>query len=338
MMNAEENERKNEPQLEKQGTGSKITIFSLISTLGGFVLAIIAVLLIPSLSLWTVIVVALIVAIIIFAPLYLFGKRKFLVEPYKTAHSSFSHLTTWFVALELVLLGILTYLAWQQQHHYKTLDDLYKLSERIYSTVQPPRKVCLIRFDNARGAIFNSWDHQPQQTRHIYAFGDPQKLLWLIDQESAGHFAYKVDNNVKSNSPKASSGGYIVFYENPCDRLAFREISFASRATGATGPPDVGIRLAVDDPKASGDRERVTYELPSLKEYYKGKQRLDETWQTFTVDIGDFQQTRFESPFPPGIDANSINKIVFFVNDDIGKSCPESTLWFRDIKFSSDKP
>lgn len=183
-------------------------------------------------------------------------------------------------------------------------------------------------------ALFNSWDDQPSQSRYIYAFGSPTLLMWLIDDEGAGRFSYVVDRSVTHGDRGISSGGYLTFYDAPCDRLSHKRFTFSCKASDFDGTPDIGIRLCVDEPTAIGRRrERVAYEISSLAKLLDGRQRLSRSWQHFEVDIGEFRQVRVDLPLPEEIDANTINKVVFFIDPVIAKKCNKATLWFRDIEF-----
>lgn len=241
--------------------------------------------------------------------------RKSLPSLYLWLYRRLDHMQPWFVFL-ILIIGIF-----------------------IYQNIKPSTQITHIPFNRGNGAIFNSWQHQSHQNKHVIAFGNkkPLDLMWVIDEYGTAHFSYETDLMVLPNDSLASSGGYLTFYRKPCDRLLYREISFDCRATNVIGMADVGIRLAVDNPNATGDRERVTYEIPSLKSYYNGKRSVDGNWQNFSIGIGDFTQTRVETPLPQGVDENTINKVVFFVNLNIIKNCPKATLWFRDITFKSEQ-
>jgi|ERR1700686_1041760 len=244
--------------------------------------------------------------------------RVLFIRPYEWLHNWLNHFVPWFVVLGLIL------------------------SLAIYLAVQPSQKVITIPLMRGNGAIYDSWDYQPQLNHYISASGEPNNQMWVIDQEGVAKFSYRINSDVQQNDPNASSGGYMSFYATPCDRLTYREVSFDSKATAISGQTtnsqfDVGVRLVVDDPNSTGsNREIVIYEVPSLKAYYRGQRQLDNNWQTFTLDLNNFtQKVVGRLPPPPGVDGNSINKIVFFISNDIVKNSPEGTLWFRDIKFKS---
>jgi hypothetical protein len=206
------------------------------------------------------------------------------------------------------------------------------LSMVILRLVLPPSPPLHLPFDAGKGALFNSTDSHPELKQHIWVWGEsPGVLMWVIDSQRAAHFGY---NSIPAQrDTNASSGGYFTFYGKPCDRKAFHQITFKCRALSPCAIPDVGIRLAVDNPSATGDRELVTYEVPSLSRYYEGKKRINGHWQSFTVDLGDFTQTRLLLPIPQGLDEDTINKIVFFVSDAIVRTCAQGELWFRDVTF-----
>jgi hypothetical protein len=172
--------------------------------------------------------------------------------------------------------------------------------------------------------VFKSQDHQAAHGNYLSV-----DSLWTItDDGRTGGFSYRT-NPTEKPSQLASVGGYMTFYTEACDRLAFESLRIRCKATDANGVVDVGIRLAVDDPKASGDRELATYEVKSLRAYGQ----IDTTWRTFEIPLGAFEPRRNEPPYPRGLDANTINKLVFYVDARIATSCPQATLWFRDICF-----
>jgi len=195
--------------------------------------------------------------------------------------------------------------------------------------ILPSKKAVLIGFDPGKCAVFNSWQHQPTHSKFLVAFGVTEPLAWgFADNGSIGVFQYRTDPLIQP-APGPSSGGYITFYNDKCDRLQFRKLFFRCKATEVTGIPDVGIRLAVDNPRLSQDREMSAYEIESLRNYGT----VDGSWHSFEVPLSDFKQVRNEPPFPPGLDENTINKIVFFVDSRIGQRAAKATLWFSDIKF-----
>ena len=49
--------------------------------------------------------------------------------------------------------------------------------------------------------------------------------------------------------------------------------------------------------------------------------------------MGDFHQVRYEPPFPTGVDENTINKIVFFVDNKTAEQCRPGSFHFSDIWF-----
>jgi hypothetical protein len=191
--------------------------------------------------------------------------------------------------------------------------------------VLPFRTPRHILFDAAKCGLFNSQDHQTQHTKFLHTDG----VMWtIVDDGRTGGFSYHTDPGERA-SELTSSGGYITFYAEACDRLAFESLRFRCKASSAQGPVNVGIRLAVDDPKEAGDREKVTYVIRSLRAYGQ----IDGTWRTFELPLGAFEPNRYEPPFPRGLDSNTINKLVFYVDAEIATSCPQATLWFRDICF-----
>jgi hypothetical protein len=186
-----------------------------------------------------------------------------------------------------------------------------------------------LRFDRAKGAVYNSWgDSKAQHTRHIVAWGTEKGFLdWPItDGGLTACFHYQSDPNVP-DTKEASSGGYLTFYDAPCDRLRYRMLHLQCRATDVEGQADMGIRLVVDDPRLAGNRELVVYELPSLRSFAT----IDGTWRNIRIPISEFQQRHYRPPLPSGLDANTINKIVFFVDNPIVGVCRQGTLWISEI-------
>ncbi|MGD0920692.1 MAG: serine/threonine-protein kinase [Terriglobia bacterium] len=206
-------------------------------------------------------------------------------------------------------------------------------SSAVVSPTKPPVHVA---FDAQGGAIFNSLAQNPKLKSALTAWGTkPGDLMWTVSERGEASFSYGARLSVLANYSEASSGGFMTFYRTPCDRMAYRTIKFACRATGTTpgGKPDFGVRLAADDPQATGEKERVMYVIPSVHQYHQGKRAIDDDWQEFSIGLQDFKQTPLLAPLPEGLNKNAINKIVFFVTYENVKNCPQGTLWFRDLTF-----
>jgi len=206
-------------------------------------------------------------------------------------------------------------------------------SSAVVSPTKPPVHVA---FDAQGGAIFNSLAQNPKLKSALTAWGTkPGDLMWTVSERGEASFSYGARLSVLANYSEASSGGFMTFYRTPCDRMAYRTIKFACRATGTTGggKPDFGIRLAADDPQATGEKERVTYVIPSVHQYLQGKRAIGDDWQEFSIALQDFKPTPLPAPLPQGFNQNAINKIVFFVTYEHVKNCPQGTLWFRDLTF-----
>ena len=201
---------------------------------------------------------------------------------------------------------------------------------------QPTKLPVRVELYVGSGAIFNLLASQPRLENALKAWGkQPGDLMWALEEDGELHFSYKSDLNLLAKTTAAVSGGYLTFYHTPCDRLAYRQVRFACKVTG-TKPgsrPNFRVRLAVDDPNAIGERERVAYEAPSVSEYYKGTRTLGATWQEIAIELKDYKQLPLGAPLPVDFDRNTINKIVFFVNKEDVASCPEGTLSFREVAF-----
>ena len=190
-------------------------------------------------------------------------------------------------------------------------------------------------FYKETGAIFNPSASRSVPREALEAWGEkPGDLMWGISGSGESYFSYKSDLNLLAKAPEAVSGGYMTFYDRPCNRHDYRQLKFECKVTDAKGSsPDFGIILALDDPHAAGERERVTYELSSLAQYNKGAVTIDSTWREFSIDLDAFKRMPLIAPPPPGLDSNAVNKIVLVVGYQNLKSCPQGTLWFRNVMF-----
>jgi hypothetical protein len=224
----------------------------------------------------------------------------------KALHAGLAKATPWVVLVSLILTGCILLTVWHS------------------------RVTTSIVLRDAPGAIFNSFDHAPSHTHFLLAFGESKKSMeWRLDPaKSMASFSYEANNSIRPSGPE-SCGGYFIFYETPCDKLRYHTISFQCQATDFTGRPDVGVRVVVDDPRAVGDRELVAYDYPSLFVDHP----INPTWTEFKLHLSDFHQTTMRPPFPNGLDANQLNKVVFFINTTIASNCPSATLSFRDVAF-----
>jgi hypothetical protein len=199
----------------------------------------------------------------------------------------------------------------------------------------PPITVSMSNIQSA-GGLFNSWTDLEAREGYVHAFtsGD-QGDTWLVDQstESVG-FSFVVHTDQRRRQLE-SSGGYIRFYDQPVSRLIYRYLSFSSRVSDPVGIPDLGVRLVNDDPHSqSRDKEVVTYEIPSLRSV--GKPLLNQSWQRYELYLWQFVPVPPRAPVPNSVDRNLINKIVFFISSDMGDKFSKGTLWFRDIRLTSE--
>jgi len=244
------------------------------------------------------------------------ARRWFLL---KRVHFIFGTLAPWLIVFVLFLSIITVTLVWL----------LGANPPHVLLKNQP------VPFDSARGEIFNSWqDPQSGHSKRIQAWGMKQEpFSWEIaDNGLEGSFAYALDPAMRI-SEGASSGGYMTFYSDPVDRRTYRRVAFFSRtaATCQKGGGDLGLRLVVDDPRDS--TEHFTYEIDSIS---NSKGTIDVNWKRFEIYLSEFQRmprTHSRAPLPPSVDENTINKIVFFVDNGIAAKCPENTILIRDINF-----
>ncbi|MBZ5565410.1 MAG: serine/threonine protein kinase [Acidobacteriia bacterium] len=200
----------------------------------------------------------------------------------------------------------------------------------------PSKAPIHVTFDVDNGAIFSSLAQNPKLKNALMAWGPkPGDIVWNIDAQGEASFSYGALLSDLKDHPEASSGGFMTFYGTPCDRLAYHAIKFSCRATGTApgGKPDFGVRLAADDPQAAGEKERVTYAIPSVQQYLQGKRAIDADWQQVSIALQDIKGGEVVGPIRQGFNKNAINKIVFFVTYENVKNCPQGTLSFRDLTF-----
>jgi hypothetical protein len=206
--------------------------------------------------------------------------------------------------------------------------EIKKLLEPKPPSATPKKQVM---FSLARSGVFNSWEDQLSgHTKHIKASGALQEpWYWdIADSGRQGSFSYIIDpEHVESQN--ATSGGFLAFYDMPGDRRLYQKIVFFCQYAGSCGKADFGIRLTVDDPRSG--TENFRYELRSL---VQAKGRIEHKWNRFEIYISEFERrkgTQVNLPLPPNLDENTINKIVFFIDNDIGRQCPKNTIRIRDI-------
>ena len=186
------------------------------------------------------------------------------------------------------------------------------------------------------GGIFNSANSVPAHKNAVLAWGaKPGDPTWVINGNTEVHFSYKSNPEVYAKYPEASSGGFFTFYEQPTDRTVYGYLRLSCKVTDAAPDaiPDFGMRIALDDPKATGEREKVVYELPSVAEYFQGKRKIDSNWQDLSIPVDAFRQQPLVAPVPAGLNPNAVNKVVFYLAPKTVQNCPQGTLWFRDLTF-----
>jgi hypothetical protein len=236
-------------------------------------------------------------SVVLLSACLLFLIWDWLRPPAGIAHAVLVSANPWLVFVVLIQTAVILILVWPVSHTSSLI------------------------FDDGTSAVYNSYLHERKHSRFLQAVGADKSMAWNIsDKGRTGYFSYHTNAN-ESPDAISSSGGYISFYRNPCDRLTYRSIRFRCKAEKAVGIADMGVRLVVDDPKgAAGSRELIVYKIDSLTKYGK----LSEKWATFDIPIGDFTQEEYRPPFPRGLDENTINKVVFFITHEMAAKCPSA--------------
>jgi predicted Ser/Thr protein kinase len=187
------------------------------------------------------------------------------------------------------------------------------------------------------GGIFNSANAVATHKNAILAWGTkPGDPNWVVSGNTEIHFSYKANPEVYAAYPEATAGGFFLFYEQLADRTQYAQLRFSARVTDAPpgARPDFGMRIALDDPKAKGEREKIVYELPSVMDYFQGNRTIRNEWQEFSIDIAAFKQLPLVAPPPAGLNPEAVNKVVFYLTQKSVQNCPQGTLWFRDLTFA----
>jgi hypothetical protein len=161
---------------------------------------------------------------------------------------------------------------------------------RLRDDLTPRSTSKAIRF-GGNAFLFNSWDHQTAATRQrqkaafIDVWGSEKgNMDWVVsDNGRIGAFHFSVNESIPTDR-SASAGGYIIFYDDPRDRLRTQAIRFRCKTNDANDPADIGIRLVVDNPRSEGDRELATYQFSSVASL----QPITSEWQTFQIDVAKF--------------------------------------------------
>lgn len=225
--------------------------------------------------------------------------------------------------------------------------------------VKPIKDKVEVDFDNTYSELYSSC----QNKAFAYTIGieGENRRNWAVPfkkdgDKSTAYFDYwreRIDD--KSHFVNIgdidNAGGILLFYNRPIDRIKYKTLSFELRITKTQNlitpkdacigekPPDVGIRLVVDDDKEisdtlrrRGNRELTNYELPSLAQYVK--KTIMSTWMKFEIKIKDIPEKSSITNFPSGLDRNTINKLVFFIDKAKVEGCSNARIWVREISFT----
>ncbi len=217
-----------------------------------------------------------------------------------------------------------------------------------------------ITFAYKNSGLFNSWEDNDfresseKHSKHIQVFRvintdnngkyeiSKDYFTWNISRlGNAASFCYKIDSN-EPNSLEASSGGWITFYANSINITNAQVFRFDFKINVAKA--DVGIRLAYDDIdnlRSEKHKQLFWRELSSVRKYL-AKTGEDTTdlerglWFTLTIPIQEnFIYCESSNLQENSINKFLINKVVFFVDNDIGNECKSAELCLKNIGFYS---
>lgn len=192
-----------------------------------------------------------------------------------------------------------------------------------------------VRIDPEQGGIFRAAEDHPARYPdggRIAITPEPWEWPEVLPQEPVIAFSYREVVGRQRNEDE-SGGAHLRFYDDPVAISDFDSLSFAiSGEKGDDGREvDVAVRLVVDDPTLPpGDREVVVREAPSLQEL---GHFLTDHWQRIAIDLGEFAGDPFLQA-PDWVDPDKINKIAFFVNNDMLDRSPSGTVRMKDISFT----
>jgi len=187
------------------------------------------------------------------------------------------------------------------------------IDERSAETTSCTRTLHIESMDAEKGGTYRAGDDYPQ----VYTDGGRVGLTPLpwerpetLGKKSVLAFSYYVIPG-RERRQSETSGVYVTFYD---DNQAV----------------DLGVRLVLDDPSLPRlEREITIRQMPSLQKlgYFSSGH-----WERVSIDLAEFDLLLL-SGRAERVEGDSINKIVFFVDNDILERSSKGTIRIKDIRF-----
>ena len=175
--------------------------------------------------------------------------------------------------------------------------------------------------------VYNASDEP--KNKDLYQNGGRINVEGRVNQnsETKKHisFEYELTQNIPPIRDE-SSGCYIKFYDSSIDFQRYRFLIFSIKGEGINADIDVGVRLALDQTIYPFE-ERMKRELPSIK---KMGVNISKNWKYVTLDLAEFTTLIYPKPLP---NPNIVNKVVFFISNEIIDKCSKGTIHIKDIYF-----
>ena len=199
------------------------------------------------------------------------------------------------------------------------------------------RAIPIENLDPERSGTYRAADDYPQ----TYADGgrvgltpQPWESPETLGNKTVIAFSY-CQISGRERRQNETSGAYVTIYDDPISFSDYDTLSFSVDGDKGSGGQevDVAVRLVLEDPSLSlADRELVVRESPSLQNlgYFPSGH-----WERLTIDLGEFTLSRM-SASADRLKADTINKIVFFVDNDIVDRSESGTIRIKDIRFEKN--
>jgi hypothetical protein len=196
------------------------------------------------------------------------------------------------------------------------------------------RAIRIEGMDPNRGGTYRAADDYPQTYTDGGRVGltpQPWELPETLGKKTVVAFSYSQIPG-RERRQNETSGAYVTFYDAPISFSDYDTLSFSVDGDKGSGGQevDVAVRLVLEDPSLPlAEREFVVRESPSLQNlgYFPSGH-----WERVTIDLGEFTLSRM-SASADRLEADAINKIVFFVDNDIVDRSESGTIRIKDIRF-----